>query len=172
LRSIRRTGSSDRSTDGPAGAIPSVIQPPAGGSVDEFSQAVDGILAAVRGRRDLAPAFPFPFHPRRPGLLPWGYIGLDWVLCWHTTGPDPDAWTTVITIAALDEGTVFEAGMSACLLDIVSGAARIPALRYVAEACAPPCFTPLTADVQPERRARRVGGLGRAARPARPGPAG
>jgi hypothetical protein len=110
---------------------------------------VDKMMGLLRGMRmwlPAAPEFTDPLHPDSGGLLPWGYVGFDWVLAWLTLDQDPDRWPTLLVTPQLDEQHRFRGSMTDCLLDITVHGDALPALRYVTEECQPPRFDPLIED--------------------------
>jgi hypothetical protein len=85
--------------------------------------------------------FPYAFHTTAGGLLPWGYVGNDFVLCWDTTGPDADTWPTVVCVRALTDWEVFAGTACELITALATGRGEPKLLTYITSA--PKRFDPL-----------------------------
>jgi hypothetical protein len=117
-----------------------VLQPNPPDPPERFAQRVTQLTEQVRSQAIYLESFPHDFYPVPGGLLPWGWVGRDWLLCWRTVGEDPDRWPTVIATTHLDIHHVFAGTMTAAVLDIVAGGPDLADLHYISQACSPPCF--------------------------------
>ena len=118
-----------------------IIHPGASPDDSDVFVAMKNIIAEFELdiEEGLAPRFPYLFHPHTGGLLPWGYVGFDWVMTWATSPTLlPNNWPTVIISSDLDEWFEFNGPMTRCISAIVTGDDRLEALRYISER--PPIF--------------------------------
>jgi hypothetical protein len=81
-------------------------------------------IQAAKMRKGLAerpePEFPFDFYPEDGGLVPWAMWEIDLILCWDSTGSDPDAWPVLLVNDRLDYDTLSGSTME-CLIEVVGG---------------------------------------------------
>jgi len=95
-----------------------------------WRQRVTGWPRALEMFRELRPEFPFSTNREPGGLLPWGDVNDDYVLCWHMNGP-VDQWPVVVVDYSLTEWELFQGSMSEFLVDLLSGATTVNALQYL-----------------------------------------
>jgi hypothetical protein len=119
------------------------VSHPGGQDPNSIPDDIEEILDMLRYARAQRPDFAFSVHPDPGGLIPWGYIGVDFVLCWLPDTPDPNMWHTIITTPSLSESHRCNAGMVDCLTILITGSGDFPSLRYVSER--DPIFAPFTA---------------------------
>ncbi|MFI5936742.1 hypothetical protein [Actinoplanes sp. NPDC051494] len=99
----------------------------------EFHDEVAGYRAIVE---DWAPG------DLAAGLLPWGTIGFDAVLCWHTDDDDPDSWPIVIVTSDPSEWETFALSTTDFVAALVTDPPVITEWAHIAEAVQPPAFAP------------------------------
>ncbi|HEY3505182.1 MAG TPA: hypothetical protein VGN37_20650 [Actinocatenispora sp.] len=77
----------------------------------------------------------YRMHPARDGLLPWGFVGVDFVLCWQKNTGSPDTWSSVIASPNFAEDEIWHIpkGMLATLIDLISGNTGFDDLEYLSE---------------------------------------
>jgi hypothetical protein len=118
-----------------------VLHPAAEADPAAYAAEVTGYAALLRD--DAADrGFPYPIFPERGGIVPWATIGFDWVICWLADSESPDAWQVVVCDSRLLEWHPTGLGTGDFMRAITTVPSAVPRLRYVAEACRPPDFTP------------------------------
>ena len=97
-----------------------------------WRQRVTGWPTTLEMFRELRPELPFSADREPGGLLPWGDVNDDYVLCWHMNGP-VDQWPVVVVDYSLTEWELFQGSMSEFLLDLLSGNISSQILRFLNE---------------------------------------
>ncbi|QFG22031.1 SMI1/KNR4 family protein [Actinomadura sp. WMMB 499] len=98
-----------------------IFHPTADADDGDLVSWVDDILGGAEELVDEFPALelvPYPLHPERGGLLPWGVTDNSDHLFWRTGG-DPDAWTVVVAGHSYGKGAWWE--FDGSLTDFIVG---------------------------------------------------
>lgn len=97
-----------------------------------WRRRVTGWPTTLEMFRELRPEFPFSTNREPGGLLPWGDVNDDYVLCWHMEGP-VDQWPVLVVDYSLTEWEIFQGTVAEFLLDLLSGNTSSRILRFLNE---------------------------------------
>ncbi|GAA4215488.1 hypothetical protein [Actinocatenispora rupis] len=109
-----------------------VTHPAASPSAEAFVTEMNEFCREIEETKDsLEVNGTYRMRPTQGGLLPWGFVGEDLVLCWETASP-PEQWNSVIATPYFDDVWSYPKGMLATLIDLISGSTGIDSLSFIA----------------------------------------
>lgn len=98
---------------------------------EDFAQdRVDECRILSERRSSMTPIPELKVFPDPGGILPWGYINMDWIFGWLTEG-DPDQWTSVLMRPDFADVHYIHSGMVSTLIKLIENDTGISSLSYL-----------------------------------------